>query len=254
LGATIAIARKELKSYFSTPIAYTVIGLFALVFGSFFVRFVDAFVRQSLQIGIPGNGQINIQTMVIRPVLGNVSVVLLFVLPLLTMRSYAEEKRFGTVELLLTSPLTDYQIIVGKFLGAAAIYCLMLAVTVPHIALLFIVGNPEWRPIVAGYAGLLLLGVSFIPIGLLISSLTRNQIVAAMATLSVLLLFWTVSWFARDASPIVQGIILTVSLTEHFDDFTLGIIRLRHVVYYLSLTVFGLFLTGASLDSERWRG
>ena len=130
----------------------------------------------------------------------------------------------------------------------------MLGVTLPHIGLLFIVGNPEWRPIVAGYLGLLLLGVSFIPIGLFISSLTRNQIVAAMATFAMLLLFWTLSWFAREASPIIQGIVLTISLTEHFDDFTLGIIRLRHVVYYVSLTAFGLFLTGTSLDSERWRG
>jgi len=254
MGATFAIARRELRSYFSSPIAYTVISLFALVFGWFFVQFIDSFIQQSLQIGLPGRGQINIQTMVVRPVLGNVSVVLLFVLPLLTMRTYAEEKRFGTIELLHTSPLTDFQIILGKFLGAAAIYCLMLAVTLPHIALLFVVGNPEWRPIVAGYLGLLLLGVSFIPIGLFISSLTRNQIVAAMATFAGLLLFWTLSWFARVASPIVQGIVLAISLTEHFDDFTLGIIRLRHVVYYVSLTAFGLFLTGKSLDSERWRG
>jgi ABC-2 type transport system permease protein len=107
---------------------------------------------------------------------------------------------------------------------------------------------------VAGYLGLALLGVSFIPLGLLISSLTRNQIVAAMATFGVLLLFWTISWFARAASPAVQGLVLAISITEHFDDFTLGIIRLRHVVYYLSLTAFGLFLTGKSLDSERWRG
>ena len=254
MGATIAIARRELRSYFSSPIAYTVIGLFALVFGWFFVRFIDSFIQQSLQIGLPGRGQINIQTMVIRPVLGNVSVVLLFVLPLLTMRTYAEEKRFGTIELLHTSPLTDFQIVAGKFLGAAALYGLMLTVTLPHIAILFIIGNPEWRPIVAGYLGLLLLGVSFIPIGLLISSLTRNQIVAAMATLGVLLLFWTVSWFARAASPIIQGIVLAISLTEHFDDFTLGIIRLRHVIYYLSLAAFGLFLTWKSLDTERWRG
>lgn len=254
MGATIAIARRELRAYFSSPIAYTLIGLFALVFGWFFVRFVSAFVQQSLQIGLPGRGQINIQTMVVRPVLGNVSVVLLFALPLLTMRTYAEEKRFGTIELLLTSPLTDFQIIVGKFLGAAALYCLMLGVTLPHVALLFIVGNPEWRPVAAGYLGLALLGVSFIPLGLLISSLTRNQIVAAMATFGVLLLFWTISWFASAASPVVQGLVLAISITEHFDDFTLGIIRLRHVVYYLSLTAFGLFLTGKSLDSERWRG
>ena len=125
----LAIARKELNGYFASPIAYIIIGFFALVFGWFYVVSITFFMQASLQMGMPGQGQININTMAIRPLLQNVSVVALFVLPLITMRTYAEEKRSGTIELLLTSPLTDAQIVLGKFLGAVALYALMLAVT-----------------------------------------------------------------------------------------------------------------------------
>jgi ABC-2 type transport system permease protein len=254
MGNTLAIAQKELKSYFASPIAYVIIGFFALVFGWFYVVSLDYFMRMSMQMGMPGQGQVNINTMAIRPVLQNVSVVALFVLPLITMRTYSEEKRSGTIELLLTSPVTDFQIIMGKFLGAVALYAMMLAVTSIHMVVLFIYGNPEWKPIVTGYLGLLLMGASFISIGLLISSLTKNQIVAGMVTFAVLLLLWTVSWMQESASPMVQKILQALSLTDRFDDFTKGVIDLKHVVYYLSFISFGLFLTAKSVDSERWRG
>jgi ABC-2 type transport system permease protein len=254
MGNILAIAEKELRSYFASPIAYVIIGFFALVFGYFYVVSVDFFVRASMQMGMPGQGQINIHNMAIRPLFQNVAVVALFVLPLITMRTYAEEKRSGTIELLLTSPVTDFQIIMGKFLGAVGLYLLMLAVTVIHIAILFIYGNPEWRPIASGYLGLFLMGASFISIGLLISSLTKNQIVAGMVTFVVLLLFWTIGWMQESASPMMQKVLMALSLTDRFDDFTKGVIDLKHVVYYLSFISFGLFLTAKSVDSERWRG
>src|SRR5882762_240399 len=150
MGNILAIAEKELRSYFASPIAYVIIGFFALVFGWFYVVSIDFFMRASLQMGMPGQGQVNINTMAIRPLLANVSVVALFVLPLITMRTYAEEKRSGTIELLLTSPLTDFQIIMGKFLGAVALYAAMLGITLPHVALLFLYGNPECQPVVTG--------------------------------------------------------------------------------------------------------
>jgi ABC-2 type transport system permease protein len=205
-------------------------------------------------MGMPGQGQININNMAIRPLLQNVSVVALFVLPLITMRTYAEEKRSGTIELLLTSPLTDTQIVLGKFLGAVALYTLMLAVTWIHIAILFIYGNPEWKPILSGYLGLLLMGASFLSIGLLISSLTRNQIVAGMVTFAVLLLLWTMNWMSESAGPTMGKVLSALSITDHFDDFSKGVIAVSHLVYYLSFITFGLFLTAKSVDSERWRG
>jgi ABC-2 type transport system permease protein len=250
----LTIAQKELKSYFASPIAYIVIGFFALVFGWFFYVSITFFLQASLQMGMPGAGQINVNSMAIRPLLSNIAVVALFMLPLITMRTYAEEKRTGTIELLLTSPLTDTQIVLGKFLGAAALYGVMLAVTWIHIGILFIYGNPEWKPIVTGYLGLLLMGASFISIGLLISSLTRNQIVAGMVTFAVLLLLWTVNWMSESAGPTMQKILSALSITERFDDFSKGVLSVSHLVYYLSFITFGLFLTAKSVDSERWRG
>src|SRR5881396_3521391 len=185
MGNIIAIAQKELKSYFSSPIAYIVIGLWALLYGYFFVAILSFFVRQSMQMnqfGMQGPQAMNVNQQLIRPLLQNVTILVLFLMPMVTMRTYAEEKRSGTIELLLTSPVTDFQIIMGKFLGAVALYVIMLAVTLVHLALLFIYGNPEWKPIFTAYIGLLLLGSCFISLGLLISSLTKNQIVAGMVT------------------------------------------------------------------------
>ena len=250
----LAIAQKELKSYFASPIAYVIIGFFALVFGYFYIVSINVFLQMAMQMGVPGQGQVNINNMAIRPLLQNVSVVALFVLPLITMRTYAEEKRSGTIELLLTSPLTDFQIIMGKFIGAVALYALMLAITLPHMAVLFIYGNPEWKPIVTGYLGLLLMGASFISMGLWISSLTRNQIVAGMITFAMFLLLWTINWAMDSAGPTMQKLLTALSITDHFDDFAKGVIALRHLVYYLSFISFGLFLTAKSVDSERWRG
>ena len=250
----LAIAQKELRSYFASPIAYVIIGFFALVFGYFYIVSINVFLTMAMQMGLPGQGQININSMAVRPLLQNVSVVALFVLPLITMRTYAEEKRSGTIELLLTSPLTDFQIIMGKFLGAVALYSLMLAVTLPHMAVLFIYGNPEWKPIATGYLGLLLMGASFISMGLWISSLTKNQIVAGMITFAMFLLLWTISWAIDSARPGMQKVLTALSITEHFDDFSKGVIAVRHLVYYISFITFGLFLTAKSVDSERWRG
>jgi ABC-2 type transport system permease protein len=192
--------------------------------------------------------------MLISPLLLNTTVIMLLVFPLITMRTYAEEKRSGTIELLLTSPITDWQIIVGKFLGALALYGAMLAVTLVHMSVLYMFGNPEWKPIATGYLGLLLLGGSFLSLGLFISSLTRNQIVAGMITFSVFLLLWVINWVSTFVGPTAQSLLSYLSITEHFDDFAKGIIDTKHVVYYLSFIAMGLFLTLKSVDSERWRG
>jgi ABC-2 type transport system permease protein len=250
----LAIAQKELKSYFASPIAFVIIGLFALLFGGFYIALLNFFVGQSMQLGRMGQQTMNVNQMMLRPLLQNATVIMLFVLPLITMRTYSEEKRSGTIELLLTSPLTDLQIILGKFLGALALYALMLLVTGIHVGLLFWYGRPEWKPILSGYLGLLLMGGAFMSIGLLISSLTRNQIVAGMTTFAALLLLWIVSWFSDSVSPAMQQVLTALSITEHFDDFAKGVIDTKHVVYYLSFIAFGLFLTAKSVDSERWRG
>ncbi len=253
MSNVLAIAHKELKAYFASPIAYVVIGFFALTFGYFFYALLLFFDRQSVQMA--GGGQpVNVNEQLIRPVFLNATVIFLFVLPMITMRTYSEEKRSGTIELLLTAPLTDLQIILGKFLGAMGLYAAMLAVTLPHVGALFFVGNPEWRPIVIGYLGMLLMGGCFISVGLLISSLTKNQIVAGMVTFAVFLMLWIINWIASFMGPTTQSVLNYLSITDHLDDFTKGILDTKHLVYYLSFISFGLFLTARSVDTERWRG
>jgi ABC-2 type transport system permease protein len=250
----IAIAQRELNAYFGSPIAYVLLGFFALLFGWFFYVPLAYFEQQSMQMGMNPMQTMNINQMLIGPTLMNTTVIMLFLFPLITMRTYAEEKRSGTIELLLTSPVTDVQIILGKFLGAMALYACMLALSMIHIAILFIYGNPEWKPIVTGYLGLLMMGGCFLSLGLFISSLTKNQIVAAMATFAVFLMLWVINWIGTFVGPTTQAVLAHLSLTEHYDDFARGIIDTKHIIYYLSFMAFGLFLTAKSVDSERWRG
>jgi ABC-2 type transport system permease protein len=251
----LAIAGKELRGYFVSPIGYVLVGFYALLFGWFFYTLVAFFERQSMQMSAGGPGSaMNVNQMLVAPLLMNATVIMLLVFPLITMRTYAEEKRSGTIELLLTSPLTDWQIILGKFLGALGLYAVMLAVTLVHVAILFVFGTPEWKPIATGYLGLLLMGGSFLSLGLFISSLTKNQIVAGMITFSVFLLLWVINWVSTFVGPTMQTVLNYLSITEHFDDFAKGIIDTKHVVYYLSFIAAGLFLTMKSVDSERWRG
>ena len=248
----LAIAGRELRSYFASPIAYVIIGLFALLFSRFFYAYLMVFVQRSSGMMGMGGGANNINQEMIRYVLMNSAVIILFVMPMITMRTYAEEKRSGTIE-LLTSPLTDLEIIVGKFVGAMGLYCDALGDRPLH-------GDPVHlrQPGMAagggGYLGLLLLGGCFISVGLLISSLTKNQIVAGVITFAVFLMLWIINWSADQSGPTMRAVLNHLSIIDHFDDFARGIIDTKHVVYYLSFITFGLFLTAKSVDSERWRG
>jgi len=250
----LAIVRKEWRGYFASPIGYVVIGMYALVFGLFYVVGLTFFVRQSMAGPQMGGGPMSINQTLIRYVFGNSSVVMVFVVPLITMRTYAEEKRLGTAELLMTSPLTDLQILFGKFLGAMCLYGAMLAITLLHMGLLFKYGNPEWKPVLTGYLGLLLLGGCFVSIGLFFSSLTKNQIVAGMLTVAVLLLLWLLDWTGSFLGATGERVVSFISLNGHLEDFLRGVIDTQHVVYYVSFITFGLFLTSRAVDSERWRG
>jgi ABC-2 type transport system permease protein len=252
----LAIAQKELKSYFTSPIGYIYVGLFALLYGFFYISILNYFVRQSMQMNQFGGGPqpMNINQDMLRLVLQNVTVLVLFILPMVTMRTYSEEKRSGTIELLLTSPVTDIEIILGKFFGAMGLYTVGLLVTLIPVGILFIYGSPEWKPIATSYLGLWLFGGCFISTGLFISSLTKNQIVAGMATFAVFLLLWVINWVGSFGGPTFESVANYLSIIDHFDDFTKGVIDTSHLIYYLSFITFGLFLTVKSVDSERWRG
>jgi ABC-2 type transport system permease protein len=250
----LAIAHKELRAYFASPIAYVVVGFFTVVLGVMYAGILTWFVGQGMQAGFGGPQTLNVNQQLIRPLFLNIAVVLLFMLPLVTMRTYSEEKRGGTIELLLTSPVTDFEIILGKFLGAMALYGVMLAVTLIHFGFLFWFGRPEWKPLATSYLGLLLFGGCFISIGLFISSLTKNQIVAGAATFAVFLVLWVIDWIGQALGPRAEEVLKYLSMTGHLDDFVKGVVDTKHLVYYVSFIIFGLFLTARSVDTERWRG
>ena len=249
------LAKKELRSYFASPIAYIVLAMFAIIFGYFFYSataiFVDYSMRAMMQRG--GAPPMNINDFIIRPLLMNVSVIVLFFLPMVTMRLFAEEKRMGTIELLLTSPLRDVEIILGKWLAALLLYGCLLGVSALNMVFLFIHGKPDWRPVLVGYLGLLLLGASFLAIGAFISSLTKNQIVAAALTFGVFLMLWVLDWVSS-YNPSTSGkVIAYLSITTHLEPFAKGVLELKDALYYLSVIFLGLFLTLRSMESLRWR-
>jgi len=249
-----SICGKELKSYFTSPIAYLLMALFGLIFGYFFFSATVVFVNQGLRMQLGGgNAPMSVNEWVIAPLLGNASVVGLFLIPLISMRLFAEEKRSGTIELLMTSPVRDWEIILGKWLGAMAMYLCILAISALNVALLFAWGRPDWRPILTGYLGLLLQGGTVLAIGTLISSLTKNQIIAGGATFAVSLLLWVLSWVSSyNEAPWAQAVAYCSILT-HFEPFSKGIIDTKDLLFYVSAIFLGLFLTARSLDSLRWR-
>ena len=191
----LTICRKELSSYFRSPIAYGVMFFFALIAGYFFSLATASFVQQGLQSAMMGRSQpMDVNDWVIRNLLSNISVIGLFMCPMITMRLFAEEKRTGTLELLVTSPLNDYEIILGKWLAAVILYACMLGISLLNLLTLYLYGKPAWKPMLIGYLGLLLQGGCMLALGTFISSCTRNQIVAVVATFGVLLLLWVISW------------------------------------------------------------
>jgi ABC-2 type transport system permease protein len=191
---------------------------------------------------------------VLRPLFQNVSVIMLFFLPFLTMRLFAEEKKSGTMELLLTYPIRDGEVLLGKYLAALVFFLVMLSLTFTYPVLVSWTTRMEWGPLLTGYLGLVLQGAAFIAVGLLVSSLTENQIIAAAVSFGTLLIFWVISWASESAGGTLGRVLSHLSITEHFDSFAKGVIDTKDVIYYLNMTVLSLFFTLRSLDSKRWRG
>jgi ABC-2 type transport system permease protein len=251
---TLTILRKELSSYFRSPIAYGVMFFFAVISGYFFYVYTASFVQYSIQSSMTGqSAPMSVNDQMIRPLLSNLAVIGLFFIPIITMRLFAEEKRSGTFELLATSPVRDMEIILGKWLAAVVLYAAMLGISIISIATLFAYGKPDWRPLLVGYLGLLLQGACLLAIGTYISSCTRNQIVAAVATFSVLLMLWVIDWVGTfQDSPLAKATSY-LSVTQHFDSFSKGVLDSKDILYYASMIFIGLFLTARSIESLRWR-
>lgn len=253
------IFKKEFKSYFASPVAYVVITMFLILSGYFFYSSFALFSTISFQATINPMlakqvGLLNITESVVRPLFGNISVILLLMVPLLTMRLFSEEKKTGTIELLLTYPITDMEVLLGKFFSCMAVFAIMVALTAVYPVLLLAYGQPETGPMITGYVGLFLVGTSFISLGVFASSLTENQIIAATVAFGLLLLFWMIGFSASLAGQTLGDILTYISLTAHLEGFAKGVIGTDDIVYYLLFISLFLFLTLRVLESKKWRG
>jgi len=248
------IYRKELKGYYSSWIAYLLMAFFAVIFGYFFYVATAIFVSRGMEAAMMGGGPpMDVNEWVVRPLLMNVSVIGLFLIPMITMRLFAEEKRSGTIELLMTSPVRDYEMIAGKWLAALTLYASILAISAVNISVLFLYGKPDLKPILVGYLGLLLQGGSLLAVGTFISTLTRNQILAVGGTFALCLLLWVLDWVSSYDSAAWAQVLAYLSVLTHFEPFSKGVIDTKNVIYYLSAIYLGLFLTARSMESLRWR-
>lgn len=253
----LAIAAKDLRAQFVSPIAYVVLTGFLLLAGWFFFNLLNRFtflLNIYLSFRNPeAMAQLNLNEFVIAPLLHNLSVILVILVPVITMRSFAEEKRSGTYELLMTSPLSVTEIVLGKFLGAFGFVFILVLLTGIYPLILMLYGDPEGGVILSGLLGLLLLATAFVSVGLLTSSFTENQIIAAVSCLVALLLLYVISWPAETAGSGLGAVLKYLSLTEHFGQLVKGVIDTRDLAYFASVIVLALFLTQRSVESLRWR-
>ncbi|HUU15248.1 MAG TPA: ABC transporter permease subunit [Terriglobia bacterium] len=250
----LAVAGKELRTYFHSPIAYLVMTVWAGLCGFFFYSFMATYVMQSFRMAAMGAPPMSMNEFIIRPMFeGILTVVLLLLIPLITMRLYAEERKTGTIELLMTSPMTDLEIILGKFLGALALFAVLLAMVFLYLSLLFIYGNPNFRPVLANALGFFLFGGALLALGMWISTFTRNQIVAGSIALAAFLLLYVLDWVTAYSTGRVSEVISYMSLTKHFESFSKGVVDLSDLVYYLSVIVLGIFLTSRSVEALKGR-
>jgi len=248
------ICRKELHSYFTSPIAYLLLTMFALIFGFFFWNSLGYFVLMGMESQMRGQMMpMNLNEMVVRPLLSNVGVIGLFFIPMITMRLFAEEKRSGTIELLATSPVRDVEIILGKWLAAVGLYACMLLVAAMNLAFLFKYGKPDWKPLLIGYLGLLLQAGALLAIGTFISTLTKNQIIAGAATFGICLLLWVLEWVSGYETAAWAQVLAYMSIITHFESFAKGVLDLKDAIFYVTVIFLGLFFTARSMESLRWR-
>src|SRR6266851_1855716 len=249
---TLTIAGKELQGYFVQPVAYVVLTVFLLLGGWFFFSLLQHFAEMVQMYQMMGGGQqaeqLNLNTQVIGAVLHNLSIVLVILMPALTMRVFAEEKRTGTYELLLTAPIRTGEIVAGKFIAAAIFTLIMIALAWIFPLILMLFGNPEVGVMFAGYLALTLLALTFVAVGLFTSSVTQNQIIAAISSFGILILLYVISW-PQTGGDTIKGILKYLSLPDHFSTMVRGVIDTSDIVFFLSAILLALFLTQRAVES-----
>lgn len=243
LRATLS---RELRAYFFSPLAYVVLAFFLLVNGYVFSVIVSYLNDPRAHAGAPLELFFG-QTVFFW-------LVLLFVAPILTMRLIAEERKSGTIEVLMTAPVTETQVVLGKYFAALGYYLFLWLPTLAYVLVVQHFGKVEWGPIAAGYLGIVGIGALFLAVGLFASSLAKNQIVAAIVTFAVLILFFTFGLLENLVNgETLKQVFGYLNLWQHMDDFSKGIVDTRRLVYYVSASSFFVFLTGRALAAKKWR-
>jgi ABC-2 type transport system permease protein len=252
----ITIMNRELRAYFSSPLAYVIMTCFLGIVGLFFVTYVLIYSQWSMQASMNpmGAGPGSLDEIVIRNLYSTFAVIMIFMAPILSMRLLAEERRLRTAELLLTAPVTTFQLVLGKYLGVLSFAGFMLLLTLQYPAYLMLMGgSPELGPLASIYLGALLMTGSVLAIGMLSSSLTSNQIVSAVLAFVISLFFWLIGSFGEVGAGEYAELLSGISIISHYQDFMKGVVDTGSVVYYLTYIGFGLFLTQRVIDSGRWR-
>jgi len=250
-----AIWQREMKSYFVSPIAYVVLIVFLFLSGGFFVYYLTGIIQATMmQMQMGQSSQpVDVPGLVMNYFLGTTSTILLFIVPMMTMGLFSEEKKRGTIELLLTTPIGHFQVIAGKYLASATFLLILLCANAITTFPLFIYGQPDLYPILSGYLGLLLYGMTLLAIGLFISTLTENQIIAVIITFGISLALLILNIFSGSATGTTKNVLEYLSILGHLDDFTKGVIDTSHVIYYITFAFLGLFLAYRSIESMRWK-
>jgi len=250
-----SITKKELGLYFRSPVGYVVFAIFLFIWGLFFMSAVNWFYEYSLQAAQNPyySQEVTINQYVLGSTFHNVTIFFLLLLPALTMRLFAEEKKLGTDELLYTSPLSVTQIVAGKYLAALIMLLIMLGLSAISCVFLFVYGNPELPTLLVGYLGLFLMGAAFMALGLFFSSLTENQVIAVIVPMGLNLMFFILGWIAYSASGLRKQVFDYLSFLRHFDGLVGGAFDTRAIVYFVSFCFLWLFLTHSVIQSRRWR-
>ncbi len=252
----VAVAIKEIRSQTASPVGWVVAAGYLLLGGYFFFGLVDRFaaVLRSYAMWAPNLAdRVNLNEVVIAGLARNLLVLLLFVLPILTMRSFAEERRAGTDELLLTAPAGPGEIVLGKYVGLLAVATAWIAASGSFVLILLRYGDPERGPIWTAWLGLVLAAAAMVALGMAVSAATDSQVVAGIGSFVLFLMLFVVDWPAESVSPRLGAVLKAISLPARFDSFSRGLLTSGDVVYYLSLAAMGLFAARAIVASQRWR-
>lgn len=250
-----AVFKRELKVYFSSSIAYAILIIFLVMAGYFFYSGMSLYSMYSFQAARnPGLTGLNLADVVMTPLFGNMTVVMLLMLPALTMRLFSEEKKSGTYELLFTYPIRDIEVLLGKYFAALCVFTIMIGLTGTYQLILLFLGKNELGVVFSAYLGLFLMGASFISLGILISAMTENQVVAAVVSFGCILILWVLGWSSSIVSKDIGQVLTYLSLIRHSDNLFRGLVDTTDLVYYLTFIFFFLFLTLRALESKRWRG